>query len=337
MAASGSTDPPGARAHLNLVESSRRLFELDPGAVVEDADGWMLGAGTPSHPAISNAAFRVDDGADPERFIAAARDFFGDRGRGFVVWARDPLEEDRDLASAAEAAGLEEVYRMPEMLLSGRAVDAELPEGAELRRLSTAEEAAEYWRIAASAYTSVGFPPDVFGFYEGLERLADGEHAEAFLAYLGGVPVSIGMTIVNHGVAGVYWIGSLSQAAAMASAGGHRRGDERRARPRRRRRLPTGLPYGGAALPGDGIRDRVRLSPPALPRSLARFGLEHVHPDHEAVLEPPAMDDARVGDRLARIGVVDDLMDLDRDAPILATGESLRLNPLEIAENCRVQ
>jgi hypothetical protein len=212
MAASGSTDPPGARAHLNLVESSRRLFELDPGAVVEDADGWMLGSGTPSHPAISNAAFRVDDGADPERFIAAARDFFGDRGRGFVVWARDPLEEDRDLASAAEAAGLEEVYRMPEMLLSGRAVDAELPEGAELRRLSTAEEAAEYWRIAASAYSSVGFPPDVFGFYEGLERLVDGEHAEAFLAYLDGAPVSIGMTIVNHGVAGVYWIGSLSQA-----------------------------------------------------------------------------------------------------------------------------
>jgi hypothetical protein len=212
MAASGSTEPALARAHLNLVESSRRLFELDPGAVVERGEGWMFGAGTPSHPAISNAAFRTDDGVDPEAFIARARAFFGEMGRGFVVWMRDSVAEDRDLASAAEAAGLEEVYRMPEMLLAGRAEDAGPPEGTELRRLRTREEAAEYWRIAASAYSSVGFPPEVFGFYEGLERLAAGDDAEALLAYLDGEPVGIGMTIVNHGVAGIYWIGSLAEA-----------------------------------------------------------------------------------------------------------------------------
>ena len=217
MAASGSTDPPLtesalARAHLNLVESSRRLFGLDRGAVLDASEGWLFGAGTPTHPAISNAAFRIDDGVDPEELIARARAFFGDIGRGFVLWVREPLPEDRELAAAAEAAGLSEVYRMPEMLLDGRAEDPELPAGAEIRRLSTAEEAAEYWRIAASAYSSVGFPPDVFGYYEGLERLADGEEAEAFLGYLDGTPVSIGMTIVNHGVAGVYWIGSLGEA-----------------------------------------------------------------------------------------------------------------------------
>jgi hypothetical protein len=215
MADSGSTDSALARAHLNVVESSRRLFLLDPGAVVSEGDAWMFGAGTPSHPAISNAAFRIDDAADPERFLAAARGFFGDMGRGFVVWVRDSLPEDRDLASAAAEAGLEEVYRMPEMMLSGRADDVTLPEGAEIRRLRSAEEADEYWRIAAAAYSSVGFPPDVFGFYDGLERLADGEDAEAFLAYLDGAPVSIGMTIVNHGVAGIFWIGSLGEARGM--------------------------------------------------------------------------------------------------------------------------
>lgn len=42
-------------AHLNLVESSRRLFELDPRADVEDGEGWMFGAGRSTHPVISNA------------------------------------------------------------------------------------------------------------------------------------------------------------------------------------------------------------------------------------------------------------------------------------------
>ena len=43
------------RAHLNLVDSSQQLFELDPEAEVESTDGWLFGAGTPNHPAISNA------------------------------------------------------------------------------------------------------------------------------------------------------------------------------------------------------------------------------------------------------------------------------------------
>jgi GNAT superfamily N-acetyltransferase len=100
---------------------------------------------------------------------------------------------------------------MPEMLLHDRVEEAALPEDAEIRLLRTAEEAADYWRIAATAYQSIGFPPEAFGFYEGLERL-DRSEAAAFLAYLDGVPVSIGMTIVTHGVAGIFWVGSLTEA-----------------------------------------------------------------------------------------------------------------------------
>ena len=54
-----------ARAHLNLVDSSRQLFELDPGAKIEAEQGWLFGAGRSTHPAVSNAAFRIDDQLDP--------------------------------------------------------------------------------------------------------------------------------------------------------------------------------------------------------------------------------------------------------------------------------
>lgn len=199
------------RAHLNLVDSSRQLFELDPEATIEARDGWVFGAGTPNHPAISNAAFRRDDGFDPEQFIEKARAFFGERGRGFCIWLRGGVPEDRDLVSAAEAAGLQLVHSMPEMVLRSRVEPPPLPPGAELRRLTRPEEAEDYWHIAAASYTSIGFPPEVFGHYtDGNGLLAD--NVAAFIAYLDGTPVSIAMTIVTDEVAGIYWVGSLEQA-----------------------------------------------------------------------------------------------------------------------------
>lgn len=217
-----------ARAHLNLVDSSRQLFALDPGAKVEAEQGWLFGAGRSSHPTISNAAFRTDDRLDPALLLERARAFFGEQGRGFSLWVRDGAPEDGDLVAAAEAAGLEEVFTMPEMVLQRRPEEPPLPKGVELRRLSRPAEADDYWRVATAAYASIGFPPEVLAFYEDREGLLAGNVA-AFLAYMDEEPVSIAMTIVNHGVAGIYWVGSVEAArekglgraltAAAANAG----------------------------------------------------------------------------------------------------------------------
>ncbi len=200
-----------ARAHLNLVESSRQLVELDPGALVETDEGALLCSGTPTHPVISNAAFRSDDQLDPERLISRAREFFGGRGRGFSLWVRGGEPGDADLEAAAAAAGLENVFAMPEMLLGERVEEPKLPKGAELRRLSSPEQAADYWRIAAQSYTSLGFPPEAFAHYSDHEGLI-ADNLAAFIGRLDGEPVAIAMTIVTHGVAGIYWVGSLEAA-----------------------------------------------------------------------------------------------------------------------------
>ena len=205
------SDPTGGAAHRNLVDSSRQLFELDPGAGIEAGAGWLFGAGRSTHPAISNAAFRTDDRLDAEEFLRLASAFFSHRGRGYSVWARGEQPEDRDLVTAAQAAGLEQVHEMPEMVLAVRVEQGPPPEGIEMRRVGSRGEAEDYWRVATAAYASLGFPPEIFAFYEDHAGL-NADNVAAFVAYREEDPIAIAMTIVSHGVAGVYWVGALEEA-----------------------------------------------------------------------------------------------------------------------------
>lgn len=198
-------------AHLNLIDSSRQLFELDPGAEIETGDGWTFGAGRSSHPVISNAAFRADDDLAPEEFLDRAQAFFATRSRGFAVWARAGAAADRDLIAAAERAGLKAVHEMPEMVLDRKATVEEPPDGAELRKITTPADASHYWKVAASAYTSNGFPPEAFAFYEAHDGLW-ADNVAAFLADFDGRPAAIAMTIVTRGIAGIYWVGTTEEA-----------------------------------------------------------------------------------------------------------------------------
>lgn len=205
-------------AHLNLVDSSRQLFELDPEAEIEAGEGWVFGAGRSSHPLISNAAFRVDDDLDPAELIARARDFFTSRGRGFALWARSGVDADGDLIETAAREGLQAAYAMPEMVLEGSGVgERPLPSRTELRRVASADDAGEYWQVATSAYASLGFPPEIFAFYERHDGLV-AENAAAFLAYVGGAPAAIAMTILSHDVAGIYWVGTTPGVRARGLA-----------------------------------------------------------------------------------------------------------------------
>jgi len=199
------------RAHLNLVDSSRFFFELDPGAAIEAEPSWLFGAGSATHPVISNAAFRRDDGVDAEDFLTRAGEFFAQRERRFCIWLRAGQAADRDLAAAAESAGYQAVYEMPEMLLGAPLATEPLPAGAELRRLSAPDQVPDFWLVAKAAYATNGFPPEVFAGYTRHETMLAGNVA-AFVAHLGGEPVAIAMTIVSDGVAGIYWVGTLESA-----------------------------------------------------------------------------------------------------------------------------
>jgi Acetyltransferase (GNAT) domain len=205
---------PLERAQLNLIDSSRQFFELDSRAEIEAEPGWLFGAGSATHPVISNAAFRRDDNVDAEDFVARAREFFAARDRGFSIWTRVGEAADDDLVAAAEAARFQAVFEMPEMLLDKELATEPLPDRVELRQLSTEDEAPGFWRVAKEAYASNGFPPEVFAGYTNHSGLL-AENVVVFIAYLEDEPASIAMAILSHGVAGIYWVGSLERARGL--------------------------------------------------------------------------------------------------------------------------
>ena len=198
-------------AHLNLVDSSRQLFGLDRGAETADYDGALIAAGTYPHPAITNAVMRRDDGADAGKLIARARRFFAERDRGFSVYVRGDEEADADLVAAASESGLNFIYEMPEMVCEHSVEERPLPGGAEVRRVSSDKEVAEYWGLVARAYVSLEFPPDLFGYYDNHEAML-ADNIAAFIGCLDGAPASAAMTVVHERVAGIYWVGTLEEA-----------------------------------------------------------------------------------------------------------------------------
>src|SRR5262249_34004546 len=125
---------------------------------------------------------------------------------------------DADLVAAASAAGLVTMGEMPAMVLDHRLADAVPPPGVDLRRVTTPEDVAAYGGGMGAGYAALGMPPDVVpGLLDRLETL-HAPHIVSFLARLDGRPVAGAMTVVTHGVAGIYWVGTTPEARGRGLA-----------------------------------------------------------------------------------------------------------------------
>jgi hypothetical protein len=200
---------------LNFAEAMRDLSRR-AGGVVHDADGLMLFAGGHPLPVLANGVMRTDSQLGPADVLARAREFFAVHRRGFSVLIRG--HADGDLADHAAAAGLLRLGEMPAMILEHRLAEAVPPAGVDLRPVETAEDVHDYGAVMSVAYATYGMPLDVMpGMLSNLDTLR-APHIVAFLARIDGRPVAGAMTVVTHGVAGVYWVGTTPEARGRGLA-----------------------------------------------------------------------------------------------------------------------
>ena len=197
--------------HLNLLEFLRESARWTRHGVIHEENGLLCVAGERDFPVLVNGAARTDDNADAAATVKAAAEFFGALGRGFTVFARDTGADD-DLRAAAESAGLSELFASPEMICRRRLDDRQVPAGADVRRVTDVNGVVDLAEVNAQAYTVYGMPADVLrdGFSRPEAALAP--HIDAFVAYVEDEPVSAAMTCVSHGIAGVYWVGTVEAA-----------------------------------------------------------------------------------------------------------------------------
>lgn len=200
---------------LNYAEALRELARRS-GGIVHDQDGLMLYTSVHPFPVLSNGAFRTDATLSADAVLGRARDFFARHERGYTIQIR--AHADADLRAAAEGAGLLQMGDLPAMVLDHRLPEAEPPSGVTLRRVTTETDAAAFGAVMGAAYATYGMPPEVA--ITNLSRLdvLMAPHIVSFLALLDGAPAAGAMTIVTHGVAGVYWVGTLPDARGRGLA-----------------------------------------------------------------------------------------------------------------------
>lgn len=200
---------------LNYAEAMRELTRR-AGGEVYDRGGVLMYAAADPFPVLQDGVMRTHGREDAKDVLEHARAFFGGRRRGFSLIVR--AHADDDLAAAATAAGMAQLGNAPGMVLRQRLPDAVAADGVTLRRVCTPGDAAAFGAVMGPAYESLGFPghfaPRIFAHAETLMA----PHIAAFLALVDGEPAAGAMTIVTHGVAGVYWVGTAPAARGRGLA-----------------------------------------------------------------------------------------------------------------------
>src|SRR5439155_5804895 len=82
----------------------------------------------------------------------------------------------------------------------------------------TAADAAAFGEVQGAAYATYGMPVEVAPATLASLDVLHAPHIVTFLALLDGRPVAGAMTIVTHGVAGIYWVGTIPEARGRGLA-----------------------------------------------------------------------------------------------------------------------
>lgn len=198
----------------NLIEFCRELARWSGRAgAVEERDGLVFYSTASRFPVLMNGVFRVDRGVAAVDVIELADDWFGAHGRGYSLRVGP---EDGDLAEAASAdggfvamdGGPEMVIRAPVAVAASRP----LADGASLRWVCDEAGVRDFAAVNGAAFSTYGMPPEVVS-----EAIVDVDaflapHLHTVVAYLDGEPVAAAQTLLSHGIAGVYWVGTVEAA-----------------------------------------------------------------------------------------------------------------------------
>jgi GNAT superfamily N-acetyltransferase len=196
-------------AHLNYLSFSRESSLWSNDGAVHEGDGVLLLAAPIDFPFVINAAHRTDPKADPAEVIGRADEFFDRWSRGYTL-VTGPW--DQDLAEHARSAGLDPFGATPEMVCRQRLPEVDLADGVELRWADDESTMADAVAVNAEAYPTLGLPAEaVPRMMERLDLMLE-PHLGTVVAYEGDTALATAQAMLSHGIAGVFWVGTVEAA-----------------------------------------------------------------------------------------------------------------------------
>jgi ribosomal protein S18 acetylase RimI-like enzyme len=175
------------------------------GGLVHEEDGLLFVAGPSSY---LRVVIRLDEVIDGTEAVRRAGEFFAASQGDHIVLVREPA--DADLAKAALAAEYTPAWTERPMVLYHPPEPSPLSGDIDVRAVSTTEEILAYGRVVADANDDPGERERAGLLFHDRTILAP--HIAAFVAYIDDAPVSCAMTLVSHGVAGVFYVATVENA-----------------------------------------------------------------------------------------------------------------------------
>jgi ribosomal protein S18 acetylase RimI-like enzyme len=193
---------------LNLAEFNREFARWNEKYEIIESDDLLMTLGADAFPG-ANFVMRLAPACTPlaNELLDRAMAFFQARQRGFSIHVRRHI--DTDLEAACEAAGMFKVGNS-----AGMCLDAPLPDKPEdgsvqVRVIEERQGAVDFADVTVASYKSLGLPEETGKkMFAAPERMLK-PHIVPVVAYDHGVPVSAAMALMSHGIAGIYWVGTV--------------------------------------------------------------------------------------------------------------------------------
>jgi|GEM_PF-229376 len=201
-----------ALADDNLVESIREHARWQDDSECIEQDGLLLLAGASRFPfPYHNCLIRVDPSVSAHQVLDRARDFFGARGRGFILFVR--ADQDQDLDSLCQSNGLKPLADMPCMLIDEPFPPTHTPEDIRVEKLKEERHVQDAISINSEAYQVFGLTLETTrAIYGKPSRLLSSANVTGHVLYRENRPLSTALTIFSGNSAGIYWVGTLPEA-----------------------------------------------------------------------------------------------------------------------------
>jgi ribosomal protein S18 acetylase RimI-like enzyme len=165
-----------------------------------------------------NVAFNLSAGPDDdiEGFLSRAKDFFEKRKPAFSLLLRG--HDDRAIVSCCQELKMPMISNNAGMVLDEPVKGEGLPDGAELRWVEDARELESFKQVAAEAFHDLGLPTAITEKYFAQAGRVLSPYALLSVVYYQGEPASAAMALLSHGIAGIYWVGTIKKARGLGLA-----------------------------------------------------------------------------------------------------------------------